>query len=211
MRLTPRELDHLRLHGVGCLAQKRLARGVKLNYPETVALIATVIMELVRDGTHSLAELMYMGTQLLGINQVQSGIANMVEDVQVEATFPDGTKLVTIHSPIVHENGNLELALYGSFLPIPQISLFMPKAFAEGSTTITRPMIPGHVQYTDTLIQMNQGSTPERLAITNLSDRPIQIGSHYHLIESNRYLEMDRQAAYGKRLNIPAGILCSIP
>ena len=99
MHLSPRELDKLALHNAGSLAQKRLARGVRLNHPESVALIATVVLEFIRDG-RPVAELMDLGRRLLGRRQVMAGIPEMVHEVQVEGTFPDGTKLVTIHYPI---------------------------------------------------------------------------------------------------------------
>src|SRR6476646_3412202 len=122
MHLTPQELDKLTLHQAGVLAQKRLARGVRLNHPEAVALIATQILEFIRDG-RSVAELMDVGRQLLGRADVMDGVPELVHEVQIEGTFPDGTKLVTVHNPIVAEHGNLELALYGSFLPIPTVRL----------------------------------------------------------------------------------------
>ena len=100
----------------GVLAQKRLARGLRLNYPEAVALIATQLLEFIRDG-RSVAELMDLGRQLPGHADVMDGVAEMIDEVQVEGTFPDGTKLVTVHHPIVAEHGDLALALYGSFLP----------------------------------------------------------------------------------------------
>ena len=100
------------------LAQKRLARGVRLNHPEAVALIAAQILEFVRDG-RTVAELMDLGRRLLGRADVLDGVAELVHEVQVEGTFPDGTKLVTVHNPIVAERGDLNLALYGSFLPVP--------------------------------------------------------------------------------------------
>src|SRR6059058_4773305 len=118
MHLTPREIDKLILHQAGFVAQKRLARGLRLNYPEAVALIATQILELIRDG-RSVAELMDVGRQLLGRADVMDHVPDMIVEVQVEGTFPDGSKLVTVHHPIVAEHGNLELALYGSFLPVP--------------------------------------------------------------------------------------------
>src|SRR4029077_15293416 len=114
MHLTPHETDKLALHQAGFVAQKRLARGVRLNYPESVALIATQILEFIRDGK-SVAELMDLGRRFLGRRQVMSGVPELVAEVQVEGTFPDGTKLVTVHHPIAAENGNLQLALYGSF------------------------------------------------------------------------------------------------
>jgi len=118
MHLTPHELDKLALHQAGYLAQKRLARGVRLNYPEAVALISTQVMELIRDG-RSVAELMDLGRQLLGRADVMEHVPEMIVEVQVEGTFPDGSKLVTVHHPIAAEHGDIDLALYGSFLPAP--------------------------------------------------------------------------------------------
>src|SRR5439155_21259322 len=99
MHLSPREIDKLILHNAGFLAPTRLARGVRLNYPESVALIATQVLEFIRDGRR-VAELMDLGRQLLGRRQVMAGVPEMIHDVQVEGTFPDGTKLVTVHHPI---------------------------------------------------------------------------------------------------------------
>ena len=99
MELTPREKDKLLLFTAALLAERRKARGVKLNYPEAIALISGAIMEGARDGK-SVAELMGYGTTLLTRDDVMDGIAEMIPDVQVEATFPDGTKLVTVHNPI---------------------------------------------------------------------------------------------------------------
>src|SRR5919206_3173860 len=106
MHLTPREQDKLTLHQAGFLAQKRLARGLRLNHPEAVALIATQLLELVRDGRR-VAELMDLGRRFLGRRQGMAGVPEMIYDVQVEGTFPDGTKLVTVHHPIANENGDL--------------------------------------------------------------------------------------------------------
>src|SRR5712671_5811827 len=116
MHLSPREIDKLLLHNAGCVAQKRLARGLRLNHPEAVALIATQLLEFIRDG-RSVAELMDLGRRFLGRTDVMDGVADMIDEVQVEGTFPDGTKLVTVHQPIVVERGDRALALYGSFLP----------------------------------------------------------------------------------------------
>ena len=99
MHLTPREIDKLLLHQAGVLAQKRLARGLRLNYVESVALLVTQLLELVRDG-RSVAELMDLGRRMLGTRDVLDGIPEMIDEVQVEGTFPDGTKLVTVHEPI---------------------------------------------------------------------------------------------------------------
>lgn len=99
MQLTPREKDKLLIFTAGLLAERRKARGLKLNYPEAVAFISAAIMEGARDG-RTVAELMEFGRTLLGSDDVMDGVAEMLPDVQVEATFPDGTKLVTVHNPI---------------------------------------------------------------------------------------------------------------
>jgi urease subunit gamma len=100
MELTPREKDKLLLFTAGLLAERRRARGLKLNYPEAVALISCVILEGARDG-RTVAELMSSGTTILARDDVMEGVPEMITEIQVEATFPDGTKLVTVHNPIV--------------------------------------------------------------------------------------------------------------
>ncbi|GAA3589476.1 MULTISPECIES: urease subunit gamma [Gibbsiella] len=100
MELTPREKDKLLLFTAALVAERRLARGLKLNYPEAVALISAAIMEGARDGK-TVAELMEEGRHVLAREQVMEGVPEMISDVQVEATFPDGTKLVTVHDPII--------------------------------------------------------------------------------------------------------------
>jgi urease subunit gamma len=99
MNLTPREKDKLLIAMAAMVARRRLERGVKLNHPEAVALISDFVMEGARDG-RSVADLMQAGAQVLTREQVMEGVAEMIHDVQVEATFPDGTKLVTVHQPI---------------------------------------------------------------------------------------------------------------
>ncbi len=99
MHLTPREKDKLLIAMAAMVARRRLERGVKLNHPEAVALITDAVLEGARDGK-SVAELMQLGAQVLSREQVMEGVAEMIEEVQVEATFPDGTKLVTVHKPI---------------------------------------------------------------------------------------------------------------
>lgn len=204
MHLTPHELDKLALHQAGFLAQKRLARGLRLNYPEAVALIASQILEFIRDG-RSVAELMDLGRRLLGRADVMDHVPEMVAEVQVEGTFPDGTKLVTIHNPIVADRGDRELALYGSFLPVDVASR------ADLPRSTARPVgaggegEPGEILVSEGDITLNEGRTTVRLQVTNRGDRPIQVGSHYHFAETNRALVFDRALAYGKRLDIPAG------
>jgi urease subunit gamma len=100
MELTPREKDKLLVFTAALLAERRRARGLKLNYPEAVALISAAIVEGARDG-RTVAELMSYGTTLLSRDDVMEGVPEMIHDIQVEATFPDGTKLVTVHHPII--------------------------------------------------------------------------------------------------------------
>ena len=100
MELTPREKDKLLIFTAALLAERRKARGLKLNYPEAVAFVTAAIMEGARDGK-TVAELMSFGMTLLARDDVMEGVAEMITEIQVEATFPDGTKLVTVHQPIV--------------------------------------------------------------------------------------------------------------
>ena len=193
MHLTPRELDKLTLHQAGFLAQKRLARGLRLNYPEAVALIASQLLEFIRDG-RSVSELMDLGRRMLGRAQVLSGVAEMIAEVQVEGTFPDGTKLVTVHHPIALDSGDLSLALYGSFLP-------PPPAASPGAPE----PVPGELFVAAGEIELNAGRESIRISVVNEGDRPVQVGSHYPFAQTNRALQFDRAAAQGKRLDIPAG------
>ncbi|XP_075109728.1 urease-like isoform X4 [Nicotiana tabacum] len=196
MKLVPREIEKLMLHNAGFLAQKRLARALPLNYTEAVALIATQVLEFVRDGDKSVAELMDVGRQLLGRRQVLPTVPHILDTVQVEGTFPDGTKLITIHDPIACENGNLDLALHGSFLPVPPLDKF---------PVIEDSKIPGQLCFGGGLIVLNPHRKAVILKVTNTGDRPIQVGSHYHFIEVNPSLIFDRRRAHCMRLNIPAG------
>jgi len=196
MHLLPRELDKLVLHNAGFLAQKRLARGLRLNYPEAVALLSTQLLELIRDG-RSVSELMDVGRRMLGRAQVLPGVPELLAEVQVEGTFPDGTKLVTVHHPIALEQGDLALALYGSFLPVPAPSAF-PAPTEAGP-------VPGELLIQAGELTLNSGRAGVPLAVENRGDRPIQVGSHYPFEHTNPALEFDRARAAGMRLDIPSG------
>jgi len=197
MHLAPRDLDKLVLHGAGVVAQKRLARGLRLNYPEAVALIATQILELIRDG-RSVADLMDVGRRILGRVHVMDGVAEMIVEVQIEGTFPDGTKLVTVHRPIALDRVDLALALHGSFLPVP------PEAsFPDAGAAATPP--PGEVLVAPGTIALNEGRDVIDVVVKSVGDRPIQVGSHYPFVETNAALVFDRARAAGRRLDIPAG------
>ena len=161
---------------------------------------------------------MQVGTQLLGRNQVLPGVASLVSEVQVEATFPDGTKLLTVHNPIGREDGNLVLALEGSFLPVPDVSIFDRRrtSATTAATTTTddddddygdSTVIPGQMLISPTLpdIEINPSRSLIELCVTNTGDRPIQVGSHYPFLETNAALVFDRKLSLGRRLNVPSG------
>ncbi|KAG5720781.1 hypothetical protein E4T56_gene18730, partial [Termitomyces sp. T112] len=201
MRLLPREQEKVFLNQVGFLAQKRLARGLRLNRSESIALIASQLQERIRDGLHSVAELMQHGKTILGRRHVLPGVSTQIRDIQVEGTFPDGVFLVTVHDPICTEDGDLEAALYGSFLPAPSDDLFPPTDPQEYADE----KAPGAIIARKENVIINKGRERIKLRVTNNGDRPIQVGSHYHFIETNAALSFDRGLAYGKRLDIPAG------
>ena len=204
MHLSPRDLDKLILHGAGFLAQKRLARGLRLGYPETIALIATQLLELIRDG-RSVAELMDVGRRILGRRQVLPGVPELLHDVQVEGTFEDGTKLVTVHDPITLEDGDLALALYGSFLQVPDASVFAARPSNALGLAFPNAPPPGHVEVAAGEIELYAGRVRVTLDVTSHGDRPIQVGSHFPFSKVNAALGFDRIAAAGKHLDIPAG------
>lgn len=195
MHLSPKDLDKLMLHNAGFVAQKRYSRGIKLNYPEAVALIATQLLEFIRDG-ESVATLMDKGKKILGFQDVMDGVSEMIHDVQVEGTFPDGTKLVTVHNPICLEKGNPELALYSSGLN--------RKLITNSPDNISAPL-PGEYLLKKDKITLNENRDVISVEVNNTGDRPVQVGSHYPFFEVNSKLEFDRDQSYGYRLNIPAG------
>ncbi len=175
MYLTPSELERLTIYTAAKLAQERRDRGLKLNYPEATALIVNEVLEGARDG-RTVAELISFGSTILSTDDVLPGVSDMMHMLQVEGVFPDGSKLVTIHDPI--RSGEQEVPEY----PIPG-ELFP----AEGE------------------IELNAKREKRTLRVANTGDRPVQIGSHYHFFEANKALEFDREAAFGMRLDIPAG------
>ncbi|KAF7311455.1 Urease [Mycena kentingensis (nom. inval.)] len=201
MRLSPREEAKLLLHQAGSLAQKRLARGVRLNQTEAVALIAAQLQERIRDGDQSVSQLMQYGKTMLGRRHVLPSVSKLLHEIQVEGTFPDGVFLVTVHDPICTDSGNLQNALYGSFLPVPSDDLFPISDISEYAAD----KLPGAIVARPDSIVLNKGRERVKLRVTNNGDRPIQIGSHYHFVETNSAMSFDRGKAYGMRLDIPAG------
>ncbi len=175
MLLTPTETERLTIFTAAELARRRRARGRSLNHPEAVALISDEILEGARDG-RSVAELIEYGATILTTDDVMPGVADMIPVLQVEGTFPDGTKLVTVHEPI-----------------------------RPGKKARDESVRPGEIIPAEGEIEINAGRPTATVAVTNTGDRPVQIGSHYHFFEVNRHLDFDRAAAFGMRLDIPAG------
>ena len=175
MLLTPTETERLTIFTAAELARRRRARGRSLNHPEAVALISDEILEGARDG-RSVAELIEYGATILTTDDVMPGVADMIPMLQVEGTFPDGTKLVTVHEPI-----------------------------RPGKKARDESVRPGEIIPAEGEIEINAGRPTATVAVTNTGDRPVQIGSHYHFFEVNRHLDFDRATAFGMRLDIPAG------
>ncbi len=176
MRLTPHEQERLLLHSAAGVARARRDRGLLLNYPEAVAVLTSWVLESARDGRR-VADLMEDGRHVLTRDDVMEGVPEMLPEVQVEATFPDGTKLVTLHDPIS----------------------------GGGASISGERLVPGEVVGPDEPIEINAGRPVISLRVENGGDRPIQVGSHYHFAEANPSLVFDRDQAYGHRLDIPAG------
>ena len=176
MLLTPTELERLTIFTAAELARRRKSRGLQLNYPEAVAYIADEILEGAREG-QSVAEMISYGSTLLTTDDVMPGVADLMPMIQVEGTFPDGTKLVTVHEPI-----------------------------RPGKRKLDADVVhPGEVITLDENIEINAGRARVTVRVVNSGDRPIQIGSHFHFFETNKALDFDRSAAFGYHLDIPAG------
>jgi urease subunit gamma/beta len=176
MLLTPTELERLTIYTAAELARKRRAKGLKLNYPEATSIIADEILEGAREG-RSVADLIGFGSTILNMDDVMSGVSDLMPVLQVEATFPDGTKLVTVHDPI------------------------RPGKQKKDAKAVT----PGEIFTPEGDIELNIGRRKATIKAVNTGDRPIQIGSHYHFFEANKALDFDRAAAFGMHLDIPAG------
>lgn len=176
MLLTPTELERLTIYTAAELARKRHAKGLKLNYPEATAIIADEILEGAREG-RSVADLIGYGSTILNADDVMPGVADLMPMLQVEATFPDGTKLVTVHDPV------------------------RPGKQKKDASAV----VPGEIVTPDGDIELNAGRRKVTIKAMNTGDRPIQIGSHYHFFEANKALDFDRAASFGMHLDIPAG------
>ncbi|AJD00897.1 fusion of urease beta and gamma subunits [Campylobacter lari] len=170
MHFTQQQLQRLMLHYAGKIAKDRKEQKIKLNYNEALAYICYELMELARKNL-SVSELMSIGKTLLTSEDVIDGVASMLDEIQIELPFEDGTKLVTIHEPIANDD------------KIKAGEIFLSSEF----------------------IVLNENKTSIEIKVSNKGDRPIQVGSHFHFFEVNRFLSFDREKAYGKRLNIASG------
>lgn len=184
MRLTPTERDRLLLFNAAQLARARRARGLLLNVPEATALIADTVCEAARDGLR-LAEAIEAGRTVLSAAEVLPGVPDVVTEIQVEAVFDDGTRLAVITDPF-QGAGSLAGRAPGAILPREE---WEGTEGAEGSAGAAESEARGAVA----------------LEVRNVGDVPISVTSHFHFFEVNRRLAFDRAAAYGLRLDIPAG------
>jgi len=176
MLLTPTEYERLTIFTAAELARRRRGKGLLLNHPEATAIIADEILEGARAG-QSVADLIAFGSTILSTDDVMPGVATLMPMLQVEATFPDGTKLVTVHEPI------------------------RPGAKPVESGGVT----PGEIITADGDIELNAGRAKATVRAVNTGDRPIQVGSHFHFFEVNKALDFEREKAFGMHLDIPAG------
>jgi len=175
MHLSPHEQERLLVHVAAEVARSRRERGHRLNHPEAVAVLTAWVFEAARDG-RSVAETMSAGREVLSADDVMDGVGHLIEELQVEATFPDGTKLVTLHHPI-----------------------------QSGSGTGGASVVPGEVLVASEPIALFEGRELTQLDVVNDGDRPVQVGSHFHFAEANEALTFERGVATGRRLAVPAG------
>lgn len=176
MLLTQHEQERLMIAGAAEVARRRRARGLLLNHPEAVAILTDWVLEAARDGM-SVAKIMSAGRAVLDTSDVMDGVETLIDELQAEATFPDGTKLVTLHDPI------------------------QPAATGDDRARI----VPGEILLSDGDIELLAGRELIALSVLNTGDRPVQVGSHFHFAEANEALQFDRDAAVGRRLAVPAG------
>ncbi len=186
MRITQHEQERLMIAGAADVARRRRDRGLLLNHPEAMALLTDWVLEAARDGM-SVAAIMSAGREVLDTSDVMPGVDVLIDELQVEATFPDGTKLVTLHGPI--QPAELDPGADD------------PAADDHGAARV----VPGEVLYGEGDIELLAGRELISLMVLNTGDRPVQVGSHFHFAEANEALQFDREAAVGTRLAVPAG------
>ena len=175
MILTPTEQERLTIFTAAQLAREHRRRGIKLSHPEAVAYICDELLMCAREG-RALKDLMGYGAEILTSDDVMPGVPELIPVIHVEAVFPDGSKLITVHQPI-----------------------------RPGAAETPPGPRAGEIITPDEEIELNAGRRTGSVSVTNTGDRPVQIGSHFHFFEVNRALEFDRQATFGTRLDIPSG------
>ena len=175
MNLTPTEQERLTIFAAAQLAREHKRRGIKLSHPEAIAYICDELLMCAREG-RTLKDLMGYGAEILTSDDVMPGVPELIPVIHVEAVFPDGAKLITVHQPV--RPGTAE-------------SPPSPRA--------------GEIITPDEEIELNAGRRTGSVSVTNTGDRPVQIGSHFHFFEINRALDFDRAATFGMRLDIPSG------
>ena len=175
MNLSPTEQERLTIFTAAQLAREHKRRGIKLSHPEAVAYICDELLMRAREG-RALKDLMGYGAEILNSDDVMPGVPELIPVIHVEAMFPDGAKLITVHQPI-----------------------------RPGKAQTPPGPRAGEVITPDEEIELNAGRRTSSVRVTNTGDRPVQIGSHFHFFEVNRALEFDRAATFGMRLDIPSG------
>jgi len=185
MLLTPHEQERLMVAGAAEVARRRRQRGLLLNHPEAVAVLTDWVLEAARDGM-SVAQIMSSGCEVLDTSDVMEGVETLIDELQAEATFPDGTKLVTLHAPIQPA-------------PLPA------DAGETGRHHGVARLVPGEVLLGEGDVVLLEGRDVMSIGVLNTGDRPVQVGSHFHFAEANEALQFDRRVAVGRRLAVPAG------
>ena len=175
MNLTPTELERLHIFTAAQLAREHRRRGIRLSHPEAIAYICDELLMCAREG-RSLKDLMGYGAEILSTDDVMAGVAELIPVIHVEAMFPDGAKLITVHQPI-----------------------------RPGTAASPPTRCAGEIVTADGEIELNAGRRQATVSVMNTGDRPVQIGSHFHFFEVNRALDFDRAATFGMRLDIPSG------
>ncbi len=175
MNLTPTELERLNIFMAAQLAREHKRRGIKLSHPEAIAYICDELLMSAREG-RSLKDLMGYGAEILSSDDVMPGVVELLPVLHVEAMFPDGAKLITVHQPI-----------------------------RPGKKKAAAGRRAGEIITPAGEIELNAGRRTARASVTNTGDRPVQVGSHFHFFEINRALEFDRAESFGMRLDIPSG------
>ena len=175
MNLNPTEKERLTIFTAAQLAREHKRRGIKLSHPEALAYICDELLMCAREG-RSLKDLMGYGAEILTSDDVLPGVPELVPVMHVEAMFPDGTKLITVHQPI-----------------------------RPGKAETSSGPRAGEIITPDEEVELNAGRRTGSVTVTNTGDRPVQIGSHFHFFEVNRALEFDRASTFGMRLDIPSG------